>query len=431
MKRFFLLSFVAAGYFLNAQTIGNSPYAAFGIGDVKYDNTIDINSMGGISTAYINDFNNSFNFKNPAANGNLDLTSFKLEGTNENNFYKSNYNDLKATKHSTYLSNISIAFPLSPKVKFGLGYQPYSTKSYDILVKTALAGDTENYRANHFYGKGSLSTVQAALSYNITPSFALGFRTNFYFGKLTDLEEVTYTNTELINGFESTNKIKTFNFTAGAAYQKKFENDRKFTAGATYTFGSTGKPTTAYRNSTYYYYGQEKANESVIEQSSFANKNIIPMEASLGLGYGHDGKWFASTQVDYRKGESFQYFGNTFQYDNSYRIAAGGWYLPNYNNFRNYFSRVIYRAGAYFEKGALNVQATDASAPTSINKFAFTYGMTFPFANNNINRMSSLDLGLEVGKRGTTQNNLINQTFVNVKIGLNFADKWFQKRQYD
>lgn len=155
------------------------------------------------------------------------------------------------------------------------------------------------------------------------------------------------------------------------------------------------------------------------------------MEASFGVGYGHEGKWFASTQVDYRKGESFQHFGETFNYDNSYRIAAGGWYLPNYNNFRNYFSRVIYRAGAYYEKGALNVQATDASAPTSINKFAFTYGMTFPFANNNINRMSSLDLGLEVGKRGTTQNNLINQTFVNVKIGLNFADKWFQKRQYD
>jgi len=65
MKRFLLLSFATAGWFLNAQTIGNSPYAAFGIGDVKYDNTIDINAMGGISTAYINDFNNSFNFKKP------------------------------------------------------------------------------------------------------------------------------------------------------------------------------------------------------------------------------------------------------------------------------------------------------------------------------------------------------------------------------
>ena len=45
--------------------------------------------------------------------------------------------------------------------------------------------------------------------------------------------------------------------------------------------------------------------------------------------------------------------------------------------------------------------------------------------------MSGIDLGLELGKRGTKENNMINQNFINVKIGLNFADKWFMKRQYD
>ena len=53
MKRFFVLPLIAVGYLMNAQTIGNSPYAAFGIGDVKYDNTTEINAMGGVSTAYI------------------------------------------------------------------------------------------------------------------------------------------------------------------------------------------------------------------------------------------------------------------------------------------------------------------------------------------------------------------------------------------
>ncbi|WOC51242.1 hypothetical protein BPO_0595 [Bergeyella porcorum] len=45
--------------------------------------------------------------------------------------------------------------------------------------------------------------------------------------------------------------------------------------------------------------------------------------------------------------------------------------------------------------------------------------------------MNSIDVGFEVGKRGTLNNNMISQTFVNFKLGLNFADKWFQKRQYD
>ena len=35
-----------------------------------------INSMGGVSTAYISDFNNNFNFNNPAANKNLEPVSY-------------------------------------------------------------------------------------------------------------------------------------------------------------------------------------------------------------------------------------------------------------------------------------------------------------------------------------------------------------------
>ncbi len=426
MKRCFLLSFVTAGLFLNAQSIGNSPYAAFGIGDVKYDNTVDISAMGGSSTAYVSDFNNKFNFRNPAANSNLDLTAFTVEGTNENGFYKSG--NAKATRHSTYLSNISIAFPLSPKLKFGLDYQPYSSKSYEVFTTSDVGKDVKI--ANRFAGSGMISTVQGAFSYTISPEFSLGARTNYYFGKLHDLQEVTLSNAEYVNGMETVNTVKAFNFTLGAIYQRKNENDRKFTAGATYTFGTIGKMQSAFTNSTYYYAG-EKVNENIISSNTTESNSMLPMEASIGVGYGHEGRWFNTAQVEFRKGEKIDYLGQPFQYKDAYRVSAGGWFLPNYNNFRNYFSRVTYRYGAYYEKGALGITAPNSTTATSINKFALTAGMSLPFASANINRLNGLDFAFEVGKRGTTQNNLINQTFFNVKIGLNFADKWFQKRQYD
>ncbi len=423
MKRFFVLSLVASGFFSSAQSIGNSPYASFGIGDVKYDNTVDINSMGGLSTAYISDFNNNFNFNNPAANKNLELTTVKFEATNENNFFKSNFGDVNSKKHSTYFSNISIAFPISSKVKFGLGYQPYSSKKYSIVKSTTFADGTAS--ANLFRGEGNLSTVQAALSYQISPEFALGFRTNFYFGNLYDINELTYSNAPLINGYETRNKIKTFNFTLGTAYQKKFERDRKLTLGATYTFGNTGQMETYYNNSTYFYYQDEKVNMHVVDKNTSDDKNLIPMQFSLGAGYGKEAKWFFGSQLDFKKGESIQFLGQPFSYDNSYKVAVGGWYLPNYNNFRNYFSRVTYRYGAYYEKGNLTINGTN------INRFAITGGLTLPFENRAITRMSGIDLGLEIGKRGTLDNNLIRQNFVNLKIGINFADKWFMKRLYD
>lgn len=422
MKRLFVLSFLTAGYFLQAQSIGNSPYASFGIGDVKYDNTVDISSMGGISTAYINDFTNSYNFTNPAANLNMELTSIKVEATNENNFFKTDVNNLKVTKHSTYLSNISMAFPLSKNVKFGLGFQPYSSKSYNFVNTTA---EGDNTTINRFVGSGTVSTVQAGISYQVVPGFALGLRSNFYFGNLFNTEEITNTDATLINGYETKNKIKTFDFTLGSVYQKKSKDDHKFTAGATYTFGATGNTTSYYKNSTYFY-GVAGAlqNELIVDDNLKKENNLFPMQASFGLGYGKDAKWFLSGQVDYKQGQSVQFLGQDFQYKNSYKATVGGWYLPNFNDFRSYLQRVIYRYGAYYEKGNLYLNGKN------INEFAITGGVTLPFAGK-ANAASAIDLGIEIGKRGTLQNNLINQNFFNLKIGINFADKWFNKRYYD
>lgn len=417
---------MVAGYFLNAQSIGNSPYGAYGIGDVKFDNTVDISSMGGISTAYIWDFNNNFNFRNPAANTNLELTTLKVEGTNENNYYKSDFNNVNTTKHSTYLSNIAIAFPISRKIKFGMGFQPYSSKTYNILTTSDLNQTDNILEAHRFHGEGTLNTVQAAFSYQINPEFAVGLRSNFYFGKLYDIEEVTFTGAELISGYSNSYKIESFNFTLGTTYQKKLANDRRFTAGATYTFGNTGSMKNVYTNSTYYYLlGENKAYETIIEEKTTYDKKFLPQEASLGLGYGHDTKWFLGAQLDYKKGENFNFLGQTLNYQDSYRYSVGGWYLPNYNNFRSYFSRVIYRYGAYYEKGNLQINGS------SINKMALTAGVTLPFEKSQINRMNSIDIGLELGKRGTLDNNLIRQNFINLRVGINFADKWFGKKLYN
>ncbi|WP_209389980.1 hypothetical protein [Chryseobacterium sp. RR2-3-20] len=425
MKKIFVLSFISVGYFLNAQSLSNSPYATYGIGDVKYDNTIETSSMGGISTAYISDFTSNFNFGNPANNNNFELTSIRLEATNENNYFKTNYNNTKSTKHSTYLSNIAIAFPVSSKVKMGFLYQPYSSKSYDIIHTETLGDGT--IEGNRFKGNGTLNTAQTAISYKINSEFSVGARANYYFGSLYDLNELTYSTAELINGYETKNSIKNFNFTLGTSYQKlNTRTDKKFTLGATATFGNTSNMTNEYINSTYYYSGVDvKAGETIIDQKNTTSNNLLPLQASVGVGYGSENEWFLSGQIDYKKGETISYFGNTFAFKDSYRISAGGWYLPNYNNFRNYFSRVVYRYGAFYEKGGIELYGN------SINKFGISAGVMLPFKNSNITRMSGLEIAVELGKRGTLKNNLINQNFVNLKIGFNFADKWFRKSLYN
>lgn len=312
----------------------------------------------------------------------------------------------------------------------GFLYQPYSSKSYDLIqtqtVTNQQTNETITY-ANRFTGKGTLSTAQAAVSYNVGSGFSVGARANFYFGNLYDVNEFTATNAEFINGYETKNSIKNFNFTLGTSYQHlNPSSDKKLTLGATATFGNTSNITTDYKNSTYYYTtGDTKLGETIIEQKNTSSKNLLPLQASIGAGYGSENEWFVSAQVDYKKGETVSYFGKTYDFQDTYKISAGGWYLPNYNNFRNYFSRVVYRYGAFYERGGLNIYGNN------INRYGISAGVLLPFKSSNIQRMSGLELGIEAGKRGTLNNNLIRQNYINLKVGFNFADKWFRKSLYN
>ncbi|MDO4763914.1 MAG: hypothetical protein Q4A00_05980 [Flavobacteriaceae bacterium] len=414
MKILTVSVFIVATSFVQAQNIGNSPYASQGIGDLKYDNSVETRSMGGISTAYVWDFNNQFNFQNPAANGNLELSSIKIQGTNENLFLESK--NAKYTEHSTYVSGLSIAFPFSKRVKFGVSYQPYSSKDYQITEEISL-NNTKGLKK--IYGEGGINLVQAGLGVSLSNSLSIGITSNLYFGKLYNVEEVSYQNNPLISEYEKILNINNFNFTAGAIYQKRMKNNKKFTLGATYTFGNTSDFKETHTNSTYSLSNQGKDYQSVIPENKIV-KNTLPQELSVGMGFGHDAKWFLGTQFNYKIDK------NTIQkQDNAYKIAVGGWFLPNYNNFRNYFSRVTYRYGAFYEKNNLKIKNTN------IDKYGISFGGSFPFQKSNIHRLSSIDLGVELGQRGTLENNFIKENFINLTVGINFANKWFEKQYFD
>lgn len=414
---------LALGINAKAQTIGNSPYASYGIGDQKYDNSIETKSMGGISTAYVSDFNNHFNFQNPAANRNLELTSIKFQGTNENQYQKSNLNNQKHDNHSSYISNVSLAFPLSKSVKFGIGFQPYSSKDYNITRSISLSDGTLG--TQNLHGDGSINMLQAGLGVAVSPTLSIGVSSNLYFGKLYDTEEISYENTTLINNIENTISVHNFNFTLGAIYQKKIKTNKNFTLGATYTFGNTSDFETIRTNSTYFLSGTEKNYQTYIQDENKKTKNLIPQEFSFGIGYGHEAKWFVSSQFNYKNEINSTYPNQNFEYQNAYKISLGGWYLPNFNNFRNYFSRVTYRYGVFYEKSNLKINQT------GIDRYGIAIGGSFPFQKSNINRLNTLDLGIEFGQRGTLKNNLIRENFLNFTIGLNFANKWFEKQYYD
>lgn len=96
-----------------------------------------------------------------------------------------------------------------------------------------------------------------------------------------------------------------------------------------------------------------------------------------------------------------------------------GFYLPKYNSFSSYFSRVVYRAGMRFENTGMVINGE------TINDFGISFGIGLP-----IGGFSNANIGFDLGKRGTTNSGLVQENYFNVRVGLSLNDRWFVKSKY-
>jgi hypothetical protein len=98
---FFLISFVSF-----AQQGSASPYSFFGIGDVRFKGTHDMNAMGGLS---IVPDSIHINLKNPASYANLKLTTFTIGGSHNATKFESYKGAEKAKRTNIRLFSSSFS----------------------------------------------------------------------------------------------------------------------------------------------------------------------------------------------------------------------------------------------------------------------------------------------------------------------------------
>jgi hypothetical protein len=106
------------------------------------------------------------------------------------------------------------------------------------------------------------------------------------------------------------------------------------------------------------------------------------------------------------------------RYANNHRINAGVEYIPNYRTPRNYFQRVQYQAGAYFEKSNLIINGKQ------ISEMGATAGVVLPLKNNYTQIFLSADAGRRGGK------GLINENYIRINLGVSVNQLWFIKWAY-
>ena len=95
--------------------------------------------------------------------------------------------------------------------------------------------------------------------------------------------------------------------------------------------------------------------------------------------------------------------------------------VPNRNDIRYYFNRVAYRVGAYYKKDYFLLNGNEIASK------GITIGMTLPI----IDRYNGLTLGIDFGQRGSVENALVRERYINFSVGFNLYAIWFHKYQYD
>ncbi|MGS0526228.1 hypothetical protein ACU8V7_14725 [Zobellia nedashkovskayae] len=420
---FAIICLFATGMY--AQDGSVSPYSYFGLGELRSGSTAENQMMGGIGM-YADSIH--VNLKNPAAYGGLGIQGrddFGITTYTAGLSYKQtslkSYTESQTTA-VTNLDYLSIGLSIKKGLGIGFGIIPYSSVGYNF---EDLVGTEGSQEINQYSGDGGVNKVYMSVGYEFAKDFSIGVTANYNFGRIETLKVQSNEGILLGSKDERVSRINGVDFNYALSYSRaidethtlvtsvRINTQANLTARNTQRIGSfIGSPT------------QERfVNEVDLAAQGREDTGItIPTTTTLGIGYGKDMQWFLGVEYSFQK---LTDFSNDFLeidnlvYKDASTLALGGFYTPERNSFGSYFKRVTYRAGVRLEKTGMYVNEKD------INNFGITFGLGLPLGNN----LSNLNLGFEVGKKGTTAADLIEESYFKVNLGLSLSDQWFRKRK--
>ncbi len=395
-----------------AQNGTTSPYSFFGAGELKFKGTAENRAMGGMSV-----FSDSIhlNLQNPAGLANLRLVNFTAAGSYKYVNQQTEAESQNAT--ATTLDYLAIGIPMG-KFSASFGVLPLTAVGYKLESET-------DSSITQYTGTGGLNKVFLSFAYKVTPKFNLGVEANYNFG---NIERKTLVSQDDIQ-FGTREFVKTdllgFNFTFGAEYKTMVSEGLELTASTNYS-PATKFTIKGYREIASILISPSGAIIPVdIREENLENVEITsPSQITVGAGIGSPKRWFIGAQYTNFKNSNFNdpelNFG-TVQFIDAHKYRIGGFFIPRYNSFTSYWERVVYRAGFRYEGNGINIKGED------INEYGISFGVGLPIGK----LFSNINVGFELGSRGTTAKGLVKENFFNTFISLSLNDRWFEKRYID
>jgi hypothetical protein len=434
-QRLFLILCFFSSLLMAGQVTSVSPYSRLGLGQplpVTFTRSL---GMGSASMALTNPLN--VDISNPASYANLELTTF--EAGMEFTFLQQQQANpaFNVSNNTSGFRYFTFGVPLTNWWGSVGGLKPYSFKGYNINTQRRLRADTTQVVNDNFTGEGGLNRVFWGNSFKVAEGFTLGFNLSYLFGRLADNALVDFENPTFLDTRSQleTNVSGVF-LEYGAQYTYNLSNQKFIASGL--SLANASNLSAQYRQ----YQFTVNGNLSLDTLRGGINSNsqiTLPNELKVGLSYGQNHPnilnpaWAVNFDYETYQGSQFRNANGSAPLADGSSLQLGGFVTPRYafsklERNQNYFLSVEYRLGAYFQNMPLVVDGTQ------ITDYGITFGLGLPIKQKSVApgevKISTLNIGARLGRRGTLSNNLIQEDYLNIFIGITLNDKWFIDYKY-
>ena len=390
--------------------------------------------MGGVSV-----YNDSIhmNFRNPASYTGKNMFSFNNEGRLVKFTVGLGHSetDLKTSTNSSETTNTSFEYlglniPMG-KFGFGFGLIPFSSVGYKLQ-----SSNVDNQLQYKYSGNGGLNKAFLGFAYQLSDNLAIGFDAKYNFGNIQNSAlEYLYDDESLPLDYQAREQNRSdlsgVNFNFGLIFREGITENLELHASLAhspdYNLSSRNSRTFAsvvINPNTQIEFPVNEINVDLETLGLEKTDLSMPSVTIFGLGISKPKKWFIGAEYT---SITSSVFSNDLisiensEFEDSSKISFGGFYIPDYASFSKFWNRVVYRAGFYSEKTGLVINNE------SINEFGISFGLGIPAGG----LFSNVNTTVEFGKRGTTNEDLVEENFVNFQLSLSLNDRWFIKRKYN
>jgi len=276
----------------------------------------------------------------------------------------------------------------------------------------------------NYVGSGGINRFYWGNAFRITKNLSFGINASYLFGSMIREALVLFPDSVNSMNFQVGYYV-TMNdlyFNAGLQYRAKLKNDLFLTVGAVFspTSGMSAKTDVLAETFLVNSSSGEEIKDTLFMAEALKGKIVVPMMAGGGLALEKPDQWMVGLDYRWQNWANFSAFEMSDSLVNSWQISAGGEIIPKIDNYNNYLARIRYRLGFSFSKTYLHLRNTD------LNEYAISIGFGLPLRGVK----TMLNLGAQFGSRGTTQQNLIQESYFKFVIGFTIYERWFLKRKY-